>query len=1102
MTNNEEPFYNLGGNTIGEHKRNFNNYVNNLNNLNTSEVIQIITNLKPRNLQEQLFHLNLLCKYEQHYLLLQNLMNGNRILNKLTIRDHKFCKYIVDNTTANDFVEDICPNISYVTRVNLIQNMTWAFEEPADLYFNSIREKYGLREAILILPSCTRPLIETILKETKCRIKLKHLIKLHQKFPGIIKFYFENSNDSIDEYKALCAYLIYNDPDALDKIPCSGRKIFLKYFTVKEKEVIEKPSDYLKYLKIINKEMKKRGLSFDVILKNVFPKKCDDFSLNYTITSVLNMYPKHLRATAILDTYKEIYGTNYAESVDKHFLDIIDIKDYEDFKKDDDYIEYNPKEISIPLIKNKINVTSNLFERRKLLEKMIKTCKLNESNEALLEVLKYFCQRHRNDTILSRQGVLDEILHNFKISNLSEEHWHYLKEILLVFKVNNEYYNNKFKYLEIIILRNIENDLDYMEEFKEYLEIVKFCHFWNKITDYPEHERLLILRYPEIFDTENVNVLHEQKLQFLQKIFDFNRRNKSMFINPHDYPELIDLVFEHLAEGHRHLASSCIESIFKCTTDFNEKVKIADKYFAISKFSNNDTIYFWALNFKPDLLLLHLDNVIHNYKNANFYYELNKMHYTALRQSVMYKAISMFNSNELKEVEKAIQILCYQSNYLDLIKMYPPLEVNVYQTNASENIKLNTKILDSLKKFPIPSESLETIFKYCFKDYLQNALETLYFASYHCISSVFEKQIVQLLNRSVTVRKHAIFLTKQLSKLSTKLSLLSSLSKTEKNVSIKKYIFSSIFGLFLANQTDTIYNMLVENLKLLDENDSESLAMILNIYDISTIFKSKYIQILWEYLKEKNKGFELQLIRHMDEEIIKTLPIYLGDEILRLVIFEHQDEGQNFIYKYLKISQTLDTFWKAIHDYISAPYRNNLGFGTKLNKLNQLFNTLISTFISNAKESSNKTLCSNMFNGFNNLYLSNSLAYLQLKLDLTNHYVQFGLQPFERYLITKQRDYLGSEMLEIYWECVKDVFDNVRYYYDWQRDQWDIHMELLESILSLDKSSGTKILVLYLMPKPERKDVTDLNRINKMLDIIKQDMNGTIEVYYNRYIAQ
>ncbi|KAJ8946931.1 hypothetical protein NQ314_008730 [Rhamnusium bicolor] len=156
--------------------------------------------------------------------------------------------------------------------------------------------------------------------------------------------------------------------------------------------------------------------NFKDVYLNLFPRKIEDIDINNFCNKLLLFYPKRRQWDLFAQTFSKVFGNqNITDNLNhlNHYLinlcpDSKVKQKWAEIKynteNDDNFLKYFEPSKSIPLIKDKINVTSKCYGRLDLIKLMLDTCAQNKDMDTLQKVLEYFCFRHRNEESFVRES--------------------------------------------------------------------------------------------------------------------------------------------------------------------------------------------------------------------------------------------------------------------------------------------------------------------------------------------------------------------------------------------------------------------------------------------------------------------------------------------------------------------------------------------------------------------------------------------------------------------------------------------------------------------------------------------------------------------------
>ncbi|XP_018574702.1 uncharacterized protein LOC108913618 [Anoplophora glabripennis] len=279
-------------------------------------------------------------------------------------------------------------------------------------------------------------------------------------------------------------------------------------------------------------------------------------------------------------TYLKVFGNNILDNLiylNSNFIKLFPNKTVMNkwaethYKKDksNHLLKYCDPNIAIPLIKEKINVTSDIRERKYLVILLLENCQKNEDFTSLETVLKYICFRHRNEENTSE--ILNQIRDLFKLEELDENHWNHINEMLTILKLRKQsyYYTVTFylKYIEYLILHGKPYRKELVLYIKEFESSRYSCYvdLENK-----KIKRQILIEIVNIYrEVEEIDDI-EFKTKFIRILIEFNEHNTEYIIDLSDFSgflpcikSILDSDYTMLKDNERNLLIKVINYNFK-----------------------------------------------------------------------------------------------------------------------------------------------------------------------------------------------------------------------------------------------------------------------------------------------------------------------------------------------------------------------------------------------------------------------------------------------------------------------------------------------------------------------------------------------------------
>lgn len=910
-------FHSLSGITIAERKKNlFQLLRDNANcTINFAEI-------RPSTQLEETFKADVAIFFKNSDEMLKLLKNENLPVIEKLLKEDWFVKYICENVTGEELVSDIFPNISYNTKLKLLNRLTLNIDDPVkgDEFFHSIKECYGLYLACKLLPSCSRDLILQTLEIGKVELTPKQLQLSIEKNPSITSSLIEKLCDSGvnlgEKYEYVFRRLMQTDPEILIKFDerCNQRfrlgKRATRHFLINHGQFFVKHSHKLYKLLDANEIGRCLRNDFRTIFSDVFPKSVNDLRDNFDeYLSLLNVLPTNEEKLDILfSTFRLRYGGELLAH-----SDFIVPKVFEwmspDFKQnwlrthekptevsEEQWISFMNIEESITLLKKKLSCASIIKDREKLIVALVQTCKVNNDFVALADICEYVMGRHRNDHIKVKTAFLNTLHDSFKLKELKEEHWKHLKQFIQVCCVG---YLSNFvteKFIIALAYFNLKNDLPITEPLKLYVKIS--YGRYNILHFNPEYEKRCLNEFYEIIPLcfQNDDLKYNY-VEFLRCICNWNKRHPRDRMSIFSYKSAINKLTIMLEET--DYFSTAHEVAIECF--IGEYQKASELNLLKFLFCKSKVLHGAAKIMKhyPLSIVEHLESFVQKMFNSYMSLDTLRHLFRNIVDSNIQQQIATICKKEIdnnlegnQEKRYAIYILSFVSTHEDFLKsvgdLYP---IDSVANLDNPKYTLQQAVPTSFRYFNNPLCALEPILHFCQGDYMQFAQKSLY----HIVHNTAEHRLTDFLNklgeRAVSIRKHAIFLSFKLLNKTTTNNLLSKVMKIEKNASIRKTLFQSVLNYFLRNPDAHMWQLVQDSMKTVDVDDTDTFKiLIVRLKKVPKQFFSVYVLFTWESLDrltvnetiEENKCKVLAAITNTN---IKMLPVDFCTNLIRTHLF-------------------------------------------------------------------------------------------------------------------------------------------------------------------------------------------------------------------------
>ncbi|KAK5644436.1 hypothetical protein RI129_005736 [Pyrocoelia pectoralis] len=916
-------FHSLSGITIAERKKNLYQLLkDNVNStINFAEIC-------PSTQLEETFKADVAIFFKNTDEMFKLLKNENLAVIEKLLKEDWFIKNICENITGEELVSDIFPNISYNTKLKLLNRLTLNIDDPikGDEFFYWIKECYGLYLACKLLPSCSPGLILQTLKMGRVELTPKQLLLTIEKNPSItsnlIEKLFDDPSINLGEkYEYVFRHLIRTDPEILIKFDerCNQRfrlgKRATRHFLINHEQYFLKHSRKLYKLLDVNEIGRCLREDFRTVFFDIFPKSVSDLRDNFDeYLSLLNVLPTNEEKLDILfSTFKLHYGGEvlaHSEFIVPKIFEWMS----PDFKQnwlrthekptevsEEQWISFMNSEQSVTLLKKKLSSTSIIKEREKLIVALVQTCKVNNDLVALADVCEYVMSRHRNDHVKVKTAFLNTLHDSFKLKKLKEEHWKHLKQFIQVCCAGNLSNFITEKFIIALTYFNLKNGLPITEPLKLY---VKICYGrYNILCFNPEYEKRCLNEFYEIiplcFQNDDLKYSY---MEFLRSICHWNKRHPNERISIFSYTSAINKLTTMLEE--KDYYSTAHEVAIECL--IGEYEKASEMNLLNLLFSKSKVLHGAARIIKhyPLSMVEHLESLLQKIFKSYMSLDTLRHLFRNIADSNIQQQIATICKKEMDnnlecnhEKRYAIYILSFVSTheeeFLKSVRDLYPVDSVANLDNPKYN--LQQAVPTSFRYFNNPFSALEPILHFCQGDYMQFAQKSLY----HIVHNTAEHRLEDFLNklgkRAVSIRKHSIFLSFKLLNKTTTNNLLSKVMESEKNASIRKTLFQSVLNYFLRNPDPYMWQLVQDSMKTVDVDDTETFKiLIVRLKKVPKEFFSVYVLFTWQSLdrltdKETIEENKRKVLAAITKTNITMLPVDFCTNLIRQHLFTSND---------------------------------------------------------------------------------------------------------------------------------------------------------------------------------------------------------------------
>ncbi|KAL6419945.1 hypothetical protein ACFW04_011042 [Cataglyphis niger] len=770
---------------------------------------------------------------------------------------------------AEYFCEHVFPYVSMNTRGPIV---------------HKVASTYGIYNAYPLIAACDEDFVYKTVEQQKLVLPLGIVKKIFRKNPDLIVRYLKllkpvNATErppfpvDIHKYKFLLLKLVKKRPDAFAELfemhEADPPKIILSntcaeiFLKKGQRYFIKKPCLYINILplKKINIEL------IESIFISLLPAKNSCFNTD-EILKYLEYYPRNKRYKLLRESYMAKYGTELLDddkNITPALLQILPTKERIEQarikleKEKLEKVQYNntinkyerawicylPLNEGIPIIKEKISKASVNVDRLDLIFQMFYTCKINENDDALIDSLKYFLNRHKNEDYLIFEETMIHLLRLFDIPQLNEKQNSLLFEIIKLFYV--KYKRTVKEMIEAIIHFRLIHNMPIDELIRMLLIIYSksFINF-NLLKKYPQYERKCLVTFGEI----------------LQE----NRSNR----------ENVKFVTDR---------TSCVASSWQYTTLIVRKILEKEepelyRSLYLKKFADVTTSKALAL------LKQNPQDILDNWENC-----LDK----CKKQYFCKKVQQEYNNYKMTSTLTILAILLHGDALTKLIEPLIPTEttIDASHPDARENYELVRK-LPLIMRLSNPPVPLELVAKLCEGDYLSIALATLTNVSRRtCLPKVLSFAS-KLYKMRVGARKHAVRLMYQIASTDELTEFLREMWTLENHHSIRQVIFEAVQRLLSMAPNPANWSLYCSITYTMRLKDEALLSQMKLLPSFPNEYVSKYFEIWLEVINDlellgldvqKTNQYTISFLKEITAPVCNLLSENFAQDIIKKYLF-------------------------------------------------------------------------------------------------------------------------------------------------------------------------------------------------------------------------
>lgn len=855
-----------------------------------------------------------------------------------------------DTVNAHYFCEYVLPDVSMNTRVRIINTLANKLTdtELAKQLFTKVTSIYGFSNAYPLILACDEEFVYKTIQQRKFVLPVGTAKKFFRKNPDLVVRYLKLLKPvkmterapfpiNINKYKSLLPKLMKkrleafaelfemhekNPPKFILSNTCT--EIFLKKG---QQYLNKKPYLYINILplKKINEEI------MENIFEGLLPVKNSCFEMD-KILKYLQHYPKNKRYNLLRQCYIAKYNTEIldedknitpallqilpAEERIKQARIILEKKKLEETQQHSDVMDYEkawicylPVNEAIPIIKEKINKTSFDLNRANLICQMFYACKVNEDDDALIDTLTYFKNRHKNEERWIYDQIMEQFSRLYDIPHLNVKQISLLFEIVQLFYVKNGYITEGIA--KSIIHYRLIHDMPIDDLIRMLLDTNenKWSINLNIFKEHPQYNRKCLVTFENIMKEkfENIYDIKNQYTvcRFIVVMYDFNNMCKKSHLKIEhmkikDYPWMLDIV-----QVSDKMSKNLIKKIFKKEEPelyrkiFTRRLMdvTLDEALALLKQDPQDILNNWKQYFnicKKE----HYSNEVRRFIRATRWYQDIPINFvercmSSLRKMKNKQYFMYTDKNDILPILTILALLLHGNTLTKLVESLIPAKTTIDATDSKsrENYELvhHLSIIMKLSNPPVPPEQVA---KLCEGDYLSLALRTLTNVSRRsCLPKVL-LFAHKLYDMRVGARKHGVRLMYQIAPINELTVFLKQMWNIESHHSIREVIFNIVQKLFCTEPNPDNWFLYCSVIHTMQIKDEPLLLQIKLFPSIPDQYVEKYFTLWLETIND----FEL---KSKTEETNKYLISFLQEITAPVCNLLSEKFAQNIITKYL-----------------------------------------------------------------------------------------------------------------------------------------------------------------------------------------------------------
>jgi len=965
----------LPGDTSSEKKKRFMKLA--FGPLDSGDVKQLPAGLQP------LLQVEIAVREKRHEDIASALKSEDRTIVNKALKAAWFFDGSHKNIVNVDYFRELFQYVSIDTRMKIVRMLSYLLSnrrqtEFAKQMFQMVKSIFDIYQASPLIVACDAEFISSTIKSNHFMLTNKIVFKIFQRHPNIIiellgkQNYNERNRGNkccnmidINMYIILLPMILKQQPIAFTKLYekhnvhlCNlSKKCTNALLNKCEEQMIRKPSLYINLISPtkISKQLMKQ------MICNLLPSDISKYNTDY-ILRFISHYPQKEAYDLLSKSYRNKYGTNIlsdTKNITPNLImllpeeerieqarRLIEEKDSSD-RQESRYTTYDYDHNcehnwfcylsineTIPILKEKINITTQITERIAYSRQMIYSCKINKDDDALLHILKYFLERYKNEQFCVFEQLMEFLLHTYEVYKLNEAHISVLNDI------NDRFYRKYRKTSEALVqniilfylFNNMENEtaklIDMLleindEGFSANFNLTKEYYAFDRI--YLEiYEKRMRMRYTPstwqqegenerpLIDDKNKGDVRKKQVRvtlcrFVLAMHEFNDRHKKSILNNkikpmglNDYPWLKDAISAILRykDNFGYITKSL----------YMKERKLYDSIFPTSKTGKADVTtkeIFKLLKQNPQNILdeweYYLTECKNHCKNINVHRFIKAIcWYKDIPIKFAESCVNNLRKYQTRNIKSDFIILAFLlgDELIKVLELFAPSTMDIQFSETKNNYKIVQDLFWSMK-FSNPPISFDFILKFCETDYLHLAAISLINLSKRSSLPKVMALAQKITKMRASLQKHGIRLMNIAAPKSEYCEFIEHMWTVENNVSTREVLFDAIQNYFLKKPDDTTWSIFSNGmlrLQLKDENIYSRMKLYLNIPDK---YMTRYLELWFDTIKtlktmglkrQKAIAYTINYLQSLTESVHRFLPKRLIEIIFQEFLFNKNED--------------------------------------------------------------------------------------------------------------------------------------------------------------------------------------------------------------------